>query len=94
MRKTEVLVAHDGVGFSVKMGQRAGSHFIIMTCNPDRLLELGHLTIWEGLQIAASNSSRIDLLIQVAGDHDEGSRGLFCNSLAQAWREVLPPREV
>jgi hypothetical protein len=48
--ETEILLAYGGVDFSSKMGQLAGNHFITITSNQDKLMELGNKVLWEGAQ--------------------------------------------
>ena len=48
--ETEILLAYGGVDFSSKMGQLAGTHFITITSNQDKLFELGNKVLWEGAQ--------------------------------------------
>lgn len=48
--ETEILLAYGGVDFSSKMGQLAGNHFITITSNHEKLLELGNKVLWEGAQ--------------------------------------------
>jgi acyl CoA:acetate/3-ketoacid CoA transferase len=48
--ETEILLAYGGVDFSSKMGQLAGNHFITITSNQDKLMELGNLVLWYGAQ--------------------------------------------
>ncbi|MTW17901.1 DUF3830 family protein [Rhodoplanes serenus] len=48
--ETEILLAYGGVRFASKVGQLAGSHFITLTSNLDKLPELGRLALWEGAQ--------------------------------------------
>jgi hypothetical protein len=40
--ETEILLAYGGISFASKMGQLAGNHFITLTSNLDRLMELGN----------------------------------------------------
>ncbi|MFB0994599.1 MAG: DUF3830 family protein [Paracoccaceae bacterium] len=48
--ETEILLTYGGVAFSSKMGPLAGSHFITLTSNLDKLMELGNLVLWKGAQ--------------------------------------------
>ncbi|MGO4852315.1 DUF3830 family protein [Phaeovulum sp. W22_SRMD_FR3] len=48
--ETEILLAYSGVSFSSKMGQLAGNHFITITSNLDRLMEIGTKVLWSGAQ--------------------------------------------
>ncbi|MFL9827906.1 DUF3830 family protein [Rhodoplanes sp. SY1] len=50
LSETEILLAYGGVRFASKVGQLAGSHFITITSNLDKLPELGRLALWEGAQ--------------------------------------------
>jgi hypothetical protein len=46
--ETEILLAYGGISFASKMGQLAGNHFITLTSNLDRLMELGNSVLWKG----------------------------------------------
>jgi hypothetical protein len=46
--ETEILLAYGGISFASKMGQLAGNHFITLTSNTDRLMELGNSVLWKG----------------------------------------------
>lgn len=48
--ETEILLAYGGVHFASKMGQLAGSHFITLTSNLDKLAEIGPKVLWDGAQ--------------------------------------------
>jgi hypothetical protein len=46
--ETEILLAYGGVSFASRMGPLAGNHFITLTSNLDRLMELGNSVLWKG----------------------------------------------
>lgn len=46
----EILLAYGGVRFASKVGQLAGSHFLTLTSNLDKLPELGRMVLWQGAQ--------------------------------------------
>lgn len=46
--ETEILLAYGGVCFASKVGQLAGNHFITLTGNLDKLMELGNSVLWNG----------------------------------------------
>jgi hypothetical protein len=46
--ETEILLAYGGVRFASKMGQLAGSHFITIASNLDKLAEMCKGVLWEG----------------------------------------------
>ena len=48
--ETEILLAYGGVHFASKMGQLAGTHFITLTSDLEKLPEIGKRTLWEGAQ--------------------------------------------
>lgn len=50
LSECEILLAYGGVRFASKVGQLAGSHFLTLTSNLDKLPELGRMVLWQGAQ--------------------------------------------
>ena len=48
--ETEIILAYGGVDFSSKMGQLAGSHFIMIDSGFENLRALGERVLWRGAQ--------------------------------------------
>jgi hypothetical protein len=48
------------VDFSSKMGQLAGNHFITITSNQEKLIELGNKVLWEGAQPISFKRKKLD----------------------------------
>jgi hypothetical protein len=46
--ETEILLAYGGISFASRLGQLAGNHFITLTSNTDKLMELGNSVLWKG----------------------------------------------
>jgi hypothetical protein len=46
--ETEILLAYGGISFASRMGQLAGNHFITLTSNTDKLMDLGNSVLWKG----------------------------------------------
>ncbi|MBI5910519.1 MAG: DUF3830 family protein [Betaproteobacteria bacterium] len=50
LSECEILLAYGAVHFASKVGQLAGSHFMTITSNLDKLPELGRMVLWQGAQ--------------------------------------------
>jgi hypothetical protein len=48
--ETEIIMAYGACGFSSKLGQLAGNHFLTITQGQENLRALGVKTLWEGAQ--------------------------------------------